>query len=212
MYKLPLFPLNTVLFPGVPIVLHIFEQRYREMINECISKRKPFGVVLIEDGDEVGDGAEPREIGCSADIVNVERLEDGRMNIVAVGRDRFRILETDNERTFLQGTVEDFPLKSRVPREKLNDLSNELRGLLETYVEALQRLSNVQVAWEALPDDPTELGYLAAYVLQVVPEQKQEILQLSNAHSLLRRLITEFRTELSLIKHIVPTGTIFSLN
>lgn len=86
MYELPLFPLNTVLFPGTPIQLHIFEDRYLKMINRCIEEHKPFGVVLIEEGSEAfGPLAKPYRIGCTALIAKVEKLEDGRINITAVG-------------------------------------------------------------------------------------------------------------------------------
>src|SRR3954453_11337770 len=88
--EIPLFPLNTVLFPGMPLPLHIFEPRYREMIGACVRDERPFGVVLIKEGREVGEAAMPFEVGTLAKIVGVERLDDGRMNVVTVGTDRFR--------------------------------------------------------------------------------------------------------------------------
>jgi Lon protease-like protein len=104
--ELPLFPLNTVLFPGATLPLHIFEPRYRLMIGECIEQERPFGVVLIERGPEVGEGAVPHSIGATAQITGVDRMSDGRMNIVCVGQDRFRILDTSSERAYLVGQVE----------------------------------------------------------------------------------------------------------
>ena len=104
--ELPLFPLNTVLFPGALLPLHIFEPRYRQMIGECVAQERPFGVVLIESGPEVGEGAVPHRVGVTAQITTIERLEDGRMNIVCVGQDRFRILNTSSERPYLTGDVE----------------------------------------------------------------------------------------------------------
>jgi Lon protease-like protein len=98
--------LNTVLFPGAELPLHIFEPRYRQMIGECIDREQPFGVVLIERGPEVGEGAVPREVGCTAQVTGVERLEEGRMNIVCVGQSRFRILSTSSARPYLVGEVE----------------------------------------------------------------------------------------------------------
>ncbi len=78
MFEIPLFPLNTVLFPGTPIHLHIFEERYKQMINLCLQEQRPFGVVLIRNGMEaLGPLAEPFHIGCTAEIAHVERLEDG---------------------------------------------------------------------------------------------------------------------------------------
>ena len=82
MYELPLFPLNTVLFPGMPIKLHIFEERYKLMISRCYTEGQPFGVALIKSGNEVGRKAEPFLVGCTAVITELEPLPDGRMNIV----------------------------------------------------------------------------------------------------------------------------------
>lgn len=212
MYELPLFPLNTVLFPGIPIVLHIFEERYKQMINRCVSERKPFGVVLIEEGVAEFGPANPHTVGCTADIVQVERLDNGRMNIVAIGQSRFRILSTQTDKPYLQGTVEDSPIRHDKSMPALQKLANSLRGQLEQYVEALHRLSDIQVNWDQLPDEPVELAYLAAYVLQVESNQKQEMLAYNNASHLLRSLLSAFRTEVALISNIVETGTIFSLN
>src|SRR5262245_26690023 len=103
---LPLFPLNAVLFPGAKLPLHIFEPRYRMMIGECIDNEQPFGVVLIREGPEVGGGARPYDVGVTARITEVERLEDGRFNIVCIGQDRFRIHQTSSERAYLLGDVE----------------------------------------------------------------------------------------------------------
>src|SRR5688572_13111983 len=88
MFELPLFPLNTVLFPGMPLRLHIFEERYKLMIERCYSSGAPFGGTLIRKGGEVGGGADPFLIGCTALITEIEPLNDGRMNIVAVGHER----------------------------------------------------------------------------------------------------------------------------
>jgi Lon protease-like protein len=104
--ELPLFPLNTVLFPGALLPLHIFEPRYRTMIGECVEQERPFGVVLIERGTEVGEGAIPHQVGVTAQITGVDRMDDGRLNIVCVGQDRFRILDTSSARPYLTGDVE----------------------------------------------------------------------------------------------------------
>jgi Lon protease-like protein len=96
---LPLFPLDVVLFPGVPLPLHIFEPRYREMIGECLSAKSPFGVVRAQE-----EGV--AQIGCTAEIVAVTKTyDDGRMDIVTQGRDRFELLELNHDRAFLQGEV-----------------------------------------------------------------------------------------------------------
>ena len=109
MVELPLFPLNTVLFPTAPLTLHIFEERYKEMVSRCIAEDIPFGVVLIREGQEVGSPALPFEVGTTAQIVSVEKLLQGRMNLIAVGRERFRLLDTSHARPYLVGRVEFAP-------------------------------------------------------------------------------------------------------
>lgn len=96
---LPLFPLEVVLFPGVPLPLHIFEPRYKEMIAECLASNAPFGVIrAVEDG--VAD------VGCTAEIVTVTKeYPDGRMDLIAEGRKRFEVLELNRQRSFLQAEV-----------------------------------------------------------------------------------------------------------
>ena len=96
---LPLFPLDVVLFPGMALPLHIFEPRYKEMIGECLDHDSAFGIVrAIEDGIA--------QIGCSAEIVTVvKRYDDGRLDIVTRGLQRFEIVEINQDRSFLQGDV-----------------------------------------------------------------------------------------------------------
>ena len=96
---LPLFPLDLVLFPGTPLPLHIFEPRYREMISECLDQKKSFGVVRAKE-----EGV--AEIGCTAEIITVtQKYPDGRMDIVTEGRERFEVMQVNQERSFLQADV-----------------------------------------------------------------------------------------------------------
>jgi len=96
---LPLFPLDLVLLPGVPLPLHIFEPRYKEMIGECIEQKKPFGIVRASDDGVAG-------IGCTAEILSItKKYDDGRMDILARGVNRFEVLEVNQERSFLQAEV-----------------------------------------------------------------------------------------------------------
>ena len=103
---LPLFPLDLVLFPGIPLPLHIFEPRYKEMIGECLDQKKPFGIVRASDEGVAG-------IGCTAEILEVtKRYDDGRLDILTRGVKRFEVLEVNQERSFLQAeilVVEDEP-------------------------------------------------------------------------------------------------------
>jgi hypothetical protein len=134
--KLPLFPLHTVLFPGMLLPLHIFEPRYRKMINECLDGNRPFGVALIAQGPEVGGRAEPHAVGTWALISRVERQPDGRMSIEAVGQERFRILRLHDDEDYLTGTVERFPLGG-AKEDRAQQLARRLRPWLERYLTLL---------------------------------------------------------------------------
>jgi Lon protease-like protein len=109
MRELPLFPLHSVLCPGIALPLHIFEPRYREMIGYCLETGSPFGVVLIRDGREVGPLAgQIAEVGTTAAIRQAGRYPDGRLDIVTVGETRFRIVSVDSaSQAYLVGTVEE---------------------------------------------------------------------------------------------------------
>src|SRR5271169_3458618 len=106
---MPIFPLDLVLLPGTPLPLHIFEPRYKEMIAECLDQKKPFGVVRASD-EGVAD------IGCTAEITSVtKKYDDGRMDILTRGVERFEVIHVDDERAFLRAeitVVEDEPEKA----------------------------------------------------------------------------------------------------
>ena len=92
MINLPLFPLHTVLCPGVALPLHIFEERYKVMVEECLADQNPFGVVLIREGREVGEGdLAVAEVGTLAEIREATRYPDGRFDLVTLGTQRFRL-------------------------------------------------------------------------------------------------------------------------
>src|SRR5260370_10104973 len=131
---LPLFPLDLVLLPGVPVPLHIFEPRYKEMIKECLDQKTVFGIVRSKD-DKDEDFA---KIGCTAEILNVlKTYPDGRMNILAEGQRRFEILQVNQQRTFLQADVfyledENDP-PANVDIEKATRLHGQIMELAGTH-------------------------------------------------------------------------------
>ena len=104
--ELPLFPLNTVLFPYASVQLHVFEDRYREMVRTCLEFDRPFGIVLIRAGNEVSKHVDPYMVGTAVRIVQVHTYDDGRMDIQVQGERRFRIRELDESRPYLIGKVE----------------------------------------------------------------------------------------------------------
>ncbi|MBN1146750.1 MAG: LON peptidase substrate-binding domain-containing protein [Anaerolineales bacterium] len=201
MFELPLFPLNTVLFPGAPLRLHIFEERYKRMIGACIQEGKPFGVVLIQQGAEaLGPPADPHPVGCSAKIAHVQRLEDGHMNIVILGQERFRIFTIDRvSQPYLVGVVDHFPLLAGAP-EALSQAGQRLRPWVERFIQALLEAGDVQFDLQNLPDEPVALAYLAASILQIPADQKQELLALRKANELLSGLEAIYRREAAFLE------------
>jgi Lon protease-like protein len=205
MLELPLFPLNTVLFPGIPINLHIFEERYKQMIEVCSSTQQPFGVVLIDQGAEAfGPLAKPHPIGCTAQITHIEHLDDGRLNILAVGLDRFLIRELDyDQEPYLIGTVELLPLELQDSRG-LAQAGHCLRPWVERYLGILaQFVDNLDFDPHRLPDDPLALAHLAASVVQIPAEQKQTLLAADGAIDLLTEIGAIYRREVALLNAIV---------
>lgn len=177
MMEMPLFPLkNVVLFPGMVLPLHIFELRYREMIDRCINERIPFGVLLIDEGHEVGGDAKPHMVGTAARIVRVERLEDGCMNITAVGTQRFRVLELHRQHSYLSGKVSQFPLLNGATKLAA-DLAQRVRPQVLDYVDLLAKASSTNLRLDRLPEDPLTLAFMIAIALQVKASDKQRLLE-----------------------------------
>lgn len=220
MYEIPIFPLNTVLFPGMPLSLHIFEERYKLMIQRCIKDGRPFGVVLIKEGVEAfGPLALPYNAGTSAQITQVEQLAEGRMNLGAIGRERFRVVSLNNEQPYLIAQAEPFPLGGERSPATI-DAARRLRPWVIRYLEQLSRLESLDLDAEVVPDDPSTLAYMAAYLLQVPAEVKQTILEIEQAVDMLTQLRPIYRREVAFIKAMLARGDIqdvtgqgtFSLN
>ncbi|MGE3960720.1 MAG: LON peptidase substrate-binding domain-containing protein [Dehalococcoidia bacterium] len=130
MSRLRLFPLRTVLFPGMELPLQVFEDRYRTLVAECIQNGEPFGVSLIREGPEVGGPAVPHQVGCTARIVRVSPTRDGRLALQCVGVRRFRIVQLYDDRAYLSADVE-YPVDEtgEVDPEALEAVRARLRRL-----------------------------------------------------------------------------------
>ncbi len=202
--EMPLFPLNVVLFPGMVLPLHIFEPRYREMIARCVEEDICFGVVSIQDGDEVGGAAKPHSIGTAARITKVNRLPDGAMNITAVGTHRFRIVELDNSHSYLSAKVVQLPIVNGSTRAAV-EMVQRVRPKLMEYVDLLSKASKIELKLDRLPEDATTLALLVAIALQVDNEEKQKLLAISGVPELLDRERYLLSCEILLLRHMVET-------
>lgn len=202
---MPLFPLkNVVLFPGMVLPLHIFEMRYREMIGRCIDERIPFGVVLIDEGQEVGMAARPHKVGTAARIVRKERTEDGRLNITTVGTQRFRILELHHNHSYLTASVAQYPIVNGATK-RAAELAQRVRPQVIDYVELLSKASDSNLRLERLPEDPLTLAFLIAIALQVPAPDKQKLLEQAGVPDILAMESRMIGRESQIMKYMVNT-------
>ena len=176
---LPLFPLDVVLFPGVPLPLHIFEPRYKEMIGECLSQHRVFGVVrVIEQG--------LAEVGCTAEIITVvKEYPDGRLDLVTEGRQRFEVVRVNQERAFLQAEVLMIDDEPGTPPQAERQRAIQLHSELLAIAGAKQDLS---------PADTALLSFYLAGSLPLDLDFKQKLLSLRSELERLSLLISYFET------------------
>ncbi|MFN2115851.1 MAG: LON peptidase substrate-binding domain-containing protein [Anaerolineae bacterium] len=203
--QLPLFPLQTVLFPRAPVRLHVFEDRYKEMMLHCIDEASPFGVVLIKSGTEAGGPLpDPHLIGCTAVITKAAALANGDLNIEAVGTERFRILSLVPGQPYLVAHVETLAVQR--PDEEAMALSGtRLRRWLERYLAVLSTASgeDIDPTSGRLPADPLALAYVAASVLPLPSTEKQALLAERRADSLVDDVCALYRRELPILETMV---------
>ncbi len=168
--KIPLFPLHTVLFPGGPLPLRIFEQRYLDMISSCLKNDSRFGVLLIREGTETGD-ATTHCVGTLARIADWYQGSDGLLGITAIGEERFRLLQSERQDNGLQlGEVK------RLDTEPSQELAGDDKPLAHILAGVLNDLGKL---YESLDKNYDDAGWVAdrfAEILPISPEQKQNFL------------------------------------
>jgi uncharacterized protein len=198
--EIPLFPLNTVLFPGATLPLHIFEDRYKEMIGACIDAQRPFGVLLIRKGFEVGDLAEPFEVGTTAHIARVDELEEGKMNLLCLGGKRFRTLKLVGNDPYLTGEVE-FLETTATDDPKAKELGDDAGSLFAEYVRLYLAMSNQWARSIEMPGEPDLLADFIGSRLGVKPQTKQRLLEELSART---RLALEVQILGEAIREMTP--------
>jgi Lon protease-like protein len=184
--ELPLFPLNTVLFPGMTLPLRIFEPRYLQMVDRCVKGDPIFGVVYIKEGQEVGGPAIPHQVGTVARIIAVEKKGQGVLHITTVGEERFRVRKLQHSEPYLVGEVEPFPLE-KMDAPEVEALVDVEIGLLSTYLELLSQVTDVEVRLQRAPEDPETIAYFVAMLLQAPLQIKQQLLSIADLPTLLNQ-------------------------
>ena len=176
---LPLFPLGAVLYPGMLMPLHIFEERYRQLVRDLLDGAEPrrFGVIAIRKGRETGiDGVHSLyEIGCAATLRRVDRHEDGRFDIVTVGTQRFRLLGLDQTRPYLQGVVEMLADEPADPAAA-EPAVRVIQAAFREYLDALTECGGASVRLEELPGEPELLSYIVAAAMVIDLPERQALL------------------------------------
>lgn len=173
--ELPLFPLNTVLFPYAQLQLHVFEPRYRELVDYCIENDIGFGVVLEREG---ADPAEPYLVGTVVRIAGVQPLDDGKLDIRVQGQRRFRIRRLDEDsRPFLVGHVEPIVELEVEDSPRAVALTFRLKECVEEYIRAELRHYDFRVQQINLPNEPTALSFVVANLLKIENLDKQRLLE-----------------------------------
>ena len=153
---LPIFPLEVVLFPGVPLPLHIFEDRYKEMIGECLAQKRPFGVVRAM-------AQAVAEVGCTAEIIEVvKKYEDGQLDIICEGRQRFEVVQLDQELAYLRAEValfeDDLEPSSAEHVQKAIDCYKDLMSMIENEAETPEP-EDPQLSFHIIAPLPVDLDF-----------------------------------------------------
>ncbi|MEZ0093089.1 LON peptidase substrate-binding domain-containing protein [Streptacidiphilus sp. EB129] len=214
--RLPLFPLGTVLYPGLVLPLNVFEERYRRLVADLVEGPEPyrFGVVAIRDGREVaptgleqssaalaGMGPDPArslfDLGCVAEIASVESRQDGGYDLIATGTTRFRVASFDASGPYLTAEVERI---AEEPDEEAAMLAPVVERTFRTYQKRLAGARETSVAGvQELPDDPTVLSYLIAAASVLDTTDKQRLLGAVSTGERLRAELALLRRETALL-------------
>jgi hypothetical protein len=172
--KVSLFPLRTVLYPGGPLPLRIFEPRYLDMISDCLKTERPFGVLLIRSGEETGP-ATTYDLGTLARIVDWYQGSDGLLGVTAIGEQRFRLLASERRADGLN--VGDIEI---LGDPGFHPLPDEYKPLAIILAGVLDDLGRLYEALERRYDDANWVGYRFAEILPISPEEKQSCLEMED--------------------------------
>ena len=205
---MPLFPLGTVLFPGLVLPLHIFEERYRQLVRDLLDGQEPqeFGVIAIRKGRETGvDGVSAlHEIGCTARLRQVTEQDDGRFELLTVGTQRFRLLGLDHSRPYLRGAID--PLTEETGDEATAALAVQaVQRTFREYLDALATRGAARINVPDLPDEPVLLSYLVAASMIVDLSDRQVLLAEPDAAGRLAAERTLLARETKILRTLTST-------
>ena len=189
--ELPLFPLPLVLFPGVPLPLHIFEERYRRLLADVRASNNLFGLSYFVPDAGAEDRPPAGHVGCATEVVEAQPLPDGRSNILTVGVVRYRVAEyVERGDPYLVARVEFFEDEAE-EADLVARRAEEVTEMFMRIARAMRAASDERGALPELPQgDPERLSFLVAAVVEMDAESKQRLLELRSTSARLRRLHT----------------------
>ena len=175
--EIPLFPLNTVLFPGMPLHLHIFEPRYKEMVQKCLNEKMEFGILLLHE-------TQLCQVGCTARITQILRqLDNGSMDILTEGRKRFRVLDVLNRESYLEAVVDYFEDDSEdIPSDLLKKVLNAYQKMIHLQTRGVGAIRGIF--------DPVYFSFIIASTIDLVLQERQSLLELTSTTERIRKLDT----------------------
>ncbi len=197
--QLPLFPLGTVLFPGMPLPLRIFERRYLRMLEDRPVVNPAFGIVLIRGGQEVGEIPQVATIGTTANLERVEARSDGTLEIEVMGGSRFAIEEIDWSGDYAVATVSGIS-GTAAPAAATGPLLTETGAIFNRFVGSVAALYDRRFSTWAEPDDPADAVYDLASRLPLHTWERQAILEDQDTASQLREVNRLVRREFALLR------------
>ncbi|MDQ5826493.1 MAG: LON peptidase substrate-binding domain-containing protein [Chloroflexota bacterium] len=200
---MPVFPLNTVVFPRIPLPLHIFEERYRQMVRDLHEGDGRFCVALIKEGVEVGGEATPHDIGCMVEVADTRELPDGRFYLVALGVERVRIASLDREsKPYLLGTVEAWPEEQAAVS---TPLLHKASHLFTQYARYRMALSGETMNDVTLPEEADVLSYVLATAIEMEAGERQRLLETPGTAARLEAEVALLETEIPILHALAST-------
>jgi Lon protease-like protein len=207
--SVPMFPLSTVLFPGVTVPLHVFEDRYRALVHHLLTiqdkTERVFGIVAIREGYEVGShGVQSvHRIGCLAQMTSVAPHTDGRFDIEVVGRQRLRVDAMDTSGPYLEGEVE-LLTDERQPDARARHEAERAHAVFDAYRQQLAEIEGAEPLTSDLPTDPVYLSYALAATCPLTLQQRQALLEVDTSAERLVLLRHSLQQEMQAMR-VIPS-------
>ena len=202
--SIPLFPLSTVLFPNTTIPLHIFEERYKLMLQDCLGADSRFGVILIKSGIEVGGPVEPFSVGTIAHITRIDKVESNGMDISVTGEQRFKIKNINQYTPYMSAEVNILSERDNDEGKRLDSAKvGEIIGKVNEYARLILGLRGGWVNKTRIPSEPAALSYFIANMMQLELIQKQSLLEESTISNRLEQEMKFLNQILSPLKEKV---------